>query len=391
MKGKFEFLMVIAVLCLPGMMSGEAGRFFSRVEYAVSLPMAEEDVVYNIDLASEKNPADTLLGQRYLIRWEYPARENVNGFTSYFDGHFYSFRDNKLREYHFQWDSIPFQTSEGGIQRNAIFLNLFPFEIDRELAHMRSDSTYTLTESETDSGREIHCIRTLNGLEAMVFDLEFDSEGKPLKIDRLFNPELPGEQEIRATYSYEAPTAAETFDVACSASTSDTAGVPSCEEELIALFPEEFARFRTANYTIENLRGAPLPAFALQTVTRERYLYNKGDRFATPKILALLDPAVASTSATIAAMREATFMLPRQAGLIFAFVDNDVDKIEELVGGSKIGEQTLISARSLSRDTGANAFPTILLINTDGTVSDVILGYEAGLRDRLVQQGALLK
>lgn len=385
MKWKFEILMVIAVLCLPEAMFGEADPFFSRIDYSVSLPMADDDIVYSLRLSSVDNPSDTILDKRYLIQWEISSRDDAKGFSAYFDGHFYNYRDNRLREYHYEWDSIPFQTTTGGVQRNPLFFNLFPFEIERQLNEMRADSTFTLTRTESGDAITIHGLRTIDGTEAQEFDLVCDRQGRPLKLTRLFNPGMIGEQLVTAVYTYDSDPEADAEGENGSQLT------PSSEEELIALFPEVFEHYRTSNFSIENMRGRPLPSFALPTVAQEHYVYDKGTRLTTPKLVALLDPAVASTGSTIAAMRRAAAMLPRQAGLIFAFVDNDVDRVEELVGPSMIGETTLISARSLARDTGANSFPTILLVNSDGTVADVILGYSADLRDQLLQKGALLK
>lgn len=56
-----------------------------------------------------------------------------------------------------------------------------------------------------------------------------------------------------------------------------------------------------------------------------------------------------------------------------------------------MGETLLTSAIPFIRDCGINAFPTILLCDSSGIVSSVILGSASTLGDDLLQRGALLK
>ena len=388
--------MVIAVFCLPGRMFGEAGssvlpvadrldsigEYAADVRYAVSLPMVEDDVVYTLRLATSPEPSDRLLGTDYLIEWQLPVESGTSeGFTAYFDGHHYRYRDHRLQENHFLWDSIPFNTSSGGIQRNGQFVDLLPFSLAAQLRGMATDSTYTLAFSEgTAEGCRadiIRATRRINGLESQQMEMAFDhSSGKPLKLSVLYNPGLLGEQEVNATYSYSPVPGIEAI---------------SSEESLMARYPEVFEKYRVSNYTVENLRGLPLPGFALLTTTRERHLHNKGDRFASPTIIAVLDPDVASAASTIATLRGTIDKLPRQTGLLMMFTSNDIDRIEPLTGEIRPGEVAITSARPFIRDCGINAYPTLILCNSDGTVADVILGSSASLADDLLQSGALLK
>ena len=75
----------------------------------------------------------------------------------------------------------------------------------------------------------------------------------------------------------------------CFALTGCSSSAPAAEEEIIALYPTIFDRYRTSNYSVETLRGEPMPGFALPTLTGERYMRNKGDRFPNPTVVALLD------------------------------------------------------------------------------------------------------
>lgn len=388
--------MVIAVFCLPGVASGETGssvlsladkldsigHFAASVRYAVSLPMVDDDVVYSLDLATSPDPGNPLLGTDYLIDWKLPVESGTSeGFTAYFNGHHYRYRDHRLQENHFQWDSIPFLTSAGGIQRNGQFVNLLPFSLARQLREMEADSTYTVILSTgTAEGKPADILRAsrhINGLESQQIELALDSpSGLPLKISVLYNPGLLGEQEVNATYNY---------------SPSPDIEAVTSEEALMARYPEVFEKYRVSNYTVENLRGVALPGFALPTPTRERYLHNKGESFPSPTIIAVLDPDVASTPSVITILRETIDYLPRQTGLILMFTGNDIDRIEPLTGSARPGEVVLTSATPFIRDCGINAYPTIILCNSSATVADVILGARASLADDLLQGAALLK
>lgn len=388
--------MVIAALCLPGQMHGEAGpgvlsvaqrldsvdSFAATIRYAVALPMADDDVVYTIGAATSDNPTDRLLGKNYIIDWQLPVESGISsGFTAYFDGHHYRYRDHRLQENHYTWDSIPFRTQAGGIQRNGQFVNLLPFSLARQLRDMASDSTYTaaLTQGVAE-GRDAYIIRArryVNGLESQQWELAVDrSEGLPLKLSILYNPGMLGEQEVNATYDYSP--------------TPQVKAVAS-EEALMARYPEVFEKYRVSNYSVENLRGLPLPGFALPTITRERYLHQKGDAFPSPVIVAVLDPNVATTPDVIATLRATIDRLPGQTSLIMMFSSNDIDSIEPLTGQPRLGEVILTSATPFTRDCGINAYPTFLLCDSAGIVSGVILGTASTLSDDLLQGAALLK
>lgn len=387
--------MVIAVLCIPGKSLGDAGPgilqlaarldsladYAATIHYAVALPMADDEVVYSLQVATSPDAADRLLGENYLIDWELPTESGESrGFTAYFDGHHYRYRDHRLQENHYLWDSIPFRTNAGGIQRNGQFVNLLPFSLSGQLRSMAADSTWTVSLVKGTSERReadiVKAKRHINGMESQQFELAVDRvTGMPLNLSILYNPGMLGEQEVNARYEYATP------------------GVKALasEQDLMARYPEVFEKYRVSNYSVENLRGLPLPGFALPSTTRERYLYQKGDHFSSPTIIAVLDPGVASTRQMIKTLRDTVDKLTRQTSLILMFNSNDVDRIEPLTGQPRMGETLLTSATPFIRDCGINAYPTILLCDSSGTVSAVILGTTSTLPDDLLQAAALLK
>lgn len=404
MRGKFEILMVIAVLGLPGVTAGETGSriergeirdietfasrldalspFAASVRYAVTLPMAEDDVVYKVEMASETTLSDSLSHNRYILDWTLPLNDGEShGFTSYFDGHLYRYRDHRLQEYHYQWDSIPFRTPGGGVHRNGQFVDLLPSSLATHLRRIAVDSTYTLSVSQGSAEGEyadiIKAVRRINGLECQRYELALASQsGIPLKLSVLYNPGMLGEQEVDATYDYSTPLISD---------------APESEQALMASYPEVFDKYRISNYSVENLRGLPLPEIALPTTTGERYLHHKGEPFPSPTVIAVLDPTVASTSALITSLRRTIDAIPRQTGLLLIFRSNDIDAIEPLAGQLRPGETFLTSATPFIRDCGINAYPTVILCDRYGKVADVILGAGSSLPDRLQQGTALME
>ena len=125
----------------------KTGCYEANASFNVSLPQSDKDVVYEVSLASAPAPADKLSPCSYLTEWglETPSG-TVKGFSAYFDGHHYRYRNERLQEYHMDWDSIPFMSrgNSVGVQGNAQFTDLYPCYIAKELAGMENDDRYTL-------------------------------------------------------------------------------------------------------------------------------------------------------------------------------------------------------------------------------------------------------
>lgn len=394
--------MVIAAMCPPGLAARgitsaasspleqtvtaplEAlGNFAADVSYEVAMPMSTDDIIYEIRLGATANDADTLAGMNYLIDWTLPRTESdTKGFLAYFNGHHYNYRDHRLREYHWEWDSIPFITATGGVQRNGQFVDLLPRSIARELRRMEADTTFTITlHADTlVGGRRVNvvdAVQTVRGFNGRNYRLVTDrATGLPLRISNEYNPTTISEQTVEVAYNY--PTAA------------SEAAVPATEEELISLYPGEFEKFRENNYRIENLRSLPLPGFSLPTTTAERYTRAKGDSFKAPTLIAIIDPQTQSARQTVSDLRKAVAQMPRQVDLILAFTGSNTDLVEEIAGTPDIGETMLISAKSLARDCGTSVFPTVIVARQDGTVDNVILGFNNNLTQDVIQMMALL-
>lgn len=125
----------------------------AKIDYRVSLAMTDQDVEYTLLMATSTHPEDKLLGYDYLIDWTLSSAETPSsGFTAYFSGECYRYRNQRLQEYHMQWDSIPFISADGGVQRNGQFVDLLPQSISGELQMMLDDSNYKLSYRSSVSG-----------------------------------------------------------------------------------------------------------------------------------------------------------------------------------------------------------------------------------------------
>lgn len=360
-----------------------AAVFAAEADYAVTLPQAQDDVVYKVHLASERAAGDRLCEADYLIEWELPTPSGLaEGFLGYFAGHHYRYRDRRLQEYHFEWDSIPFLTRGGGVQRNGQFVDLLPQELGATLRRMSGDSLVAMRfNPDTVVGGEhmaaFTVVQSVKGYTGRIMKILLDGRnGMPLLIDNEFNPGQISEQLVTVKYRYPAD--------------GELPAVPKSEEELMARFPEVFEKFRESNYSIENLRGEPMPGFSLPTPTGERYTREKGARFAAPTVIALVDPEAGFAAETLAALRRAAGEAPKATNLVMAFISGSPDRVEELTGPLEVGETVLLSARSLARDCGATAFPAIIIIGEDGKVANVILGFNNSLSADVIQSVATL-
>ncbi len=71
-------------------------------------------------------------------------------------------------------------------------------------------------------------------------------------------------------------------------------------------------------------------------------------------------------------------------------MSNKAEVIEETVGfGARQGEHTLMNARALARDAGVSAYPSIVLTDASGNVTDVIIGFNNNLASDVIQKMAL--
>ncbi len=388
MKGKARLLMVLAAFYPLGLSAQgiagitealrSVGCYHGKASYSVSLPQNDAEVAYDLDLTAVKAPSDTLAPCRYLISWTLGTPSGPSkGFSAYFDGNHYRYRNERLQEYHMSWDSIPFIATPRmpGVQNMAQFVELLPGFIADRLESMSLDTAYTVKVEPVRmfDGRKVipvNAVMALRGENVMEQEYLFDSTTMlPLRITTESNPGSITEQSIIVNFRND-PS-------------------PSCpelsEEMLASAYPEVFEKYRESNFRIENMRGTMLPTFTLPTTTGERYAYHRGQGFRSPTVIVILDPATGMNKQMISTLRDAIDRLEIPADLIFAFTGTNTDMVEETVPSIRPGEHLLFNARSLARDCGAASLPVTIIADEDGKVENVVLGFNNDLGDIVLQ------
>lgn len=343
----------------------EAQEFSAKVEYKVLLPSADDPICYSIKMASSVNDDDSLAAADYLLEWSLAKESGVqDGFTAYFAGNYYRYRDKLLREYHYDNEPevfAPCGDASSGMQNQAQFCNLLPQYIALTLKSMAIDSTYRCaihTDTLIAQHRVIAVdgVRSYRGEEAQRFVYVFDRDLMPVSIELINNPGQTSEQLITAIYDYG----------------DESLPVITSEEMLAERYPEAFAKFRESAFTFENLPGRRLPAFSSPTPTGERYTFSKNSRLARPTVIVILDSDDDGASQLIAELRKKIDTMDEKSDLILAFINNNADAIENTAGRLRPGEHILMSARGLARDCGVKTTPVIIECDMDGTVVSAV-------------------
>lgn len=359
-------------------------HFDATVDYSVLMSL-QDDVDYTLHLKSWNAPADTLAPCDYLIDWKVATPDGEStGFSAYYDGNVYNFRGDKLLEYHYDSNKSLFQArgmgaaSLPGVQRRAQFSELLPQFIAEQLDEIKNNPDYryiihTDTVINGTNRTAIDGTMTMSGQVMKEFLYVFDKAGMPVMVNMENNPGALAEQSITATYTYS----------------PDTAAHERINEDILrGIYPEIFDRYRESNFAIENLPGQRLPGFALPTTTGERYSRMLGDKFRCPTVIVMLDAKGAFSSPTVSAVRSAVDSLPFNSDIIWAFSGNNVDDIEAIVPQIRVGEHLLMSAKPLARDCGVTSYPSIIVCRADGTVADIVLGYNNDLSSVVIQKVA---
>lgn len=362
--------------------------FRSHATYEVVIPSFSSPIIYDIDIASGKAVGDTLAPCSYLIDWSVPTVSGKSeGFSAYHDGHHYRYRDNRLQEYHVEWDSIPFglgrwhsaTSIERGVQNNAQFTEILPQFISRQLGKIKSNSTYTYKVSNDSvvNGRKLTVVRALQrykGYDSKELTYFFDPVTlMPISLDIENNPGSISEQQITVRYT----------------PASDNENIDYSEKGLAALYPEAFEKYRLSYFKVENLPGTQLPGFSAPTPTGERYSRATGDRFIAPTLVVFLDPKTGSAKETVELLRKGVSSLPMSVGIIWAFASNNIDDIDNVITRPLPGEHIVMSAKSLARDCGVSTFPITLICDSDGKINDVIIGFNKNLDSDVIQKTAI--
>ena len=345
-----------------------------QITYEVNLPSAPDPVIYTVDIFSVV-PGDKYSECAYLIDWKLPREDKVSRGWSAYDasGNHFRFRDTRLQEFHIEEDSVPFTSHGGGVARTAQFTDILPPYIAAKLIEIKNDSTY---HSSFDSSHTtLTGIKTVEGYDALEYTYQFHPDtGLPLLADFVYNPAGISEQLVTARFTWEP--------------LPDT--VPSFNEDYLTdLYGEDFRLYRTSSFRVENMLGAQVPTFSYSPFSGNgpRTNHSKGEAdLAFPLVLVFIDPGVAGTNETIEMLHNSILSSGTGAKLILA-VGGD-DSILKPAFASDIMKAN--NPRKLISLCGVTAYPTVLLVNTDGTISNVFTTLSSETAEIVTQALTLL-
>jgi len=342
--------------------------------YDVLLPSLSEPVTYTISLQSAATPADTLSPCKYVITWTLPSPSGISsGFSSYFDGSHFRFRDSRLQEYHYEEAAEPFAPSgevERGVQQQVQFAEILPQFMGKKFEQMAADNTYIskVTADTLVAGNKavvVEGIRRVKGYDALEYTYILEPDTYlPRKIEYEMNPGQIGEQSLIIKFA-EAKTSG------------------PCEinyDNLLAAQPEAFEKYRENTFSLTTLPGRPLPRIAAPTASGERYIHERKDTFNAPTVFAFIDATVGSTPQVIEGVRKGIDSLPFQTDAVWVVVNHKLDEGENVVGKIRQGETLLVNAGAAARDCGVGATtPALIFVAQNGQVTDVQVGYNKDL------------
>lgn len=324
--------------------------YSAMVRYAISLPQADDDAKYQIELSQPGSDGS------FLIDWQADTPGGpAAGWAARFEDHFYAYRGGRLREFHADWDDPATMRAA-----NAQFAELLPGEIAGQIRNMlahpedfelRADST---AESVTLSGR-----RYARGELDAEFQWQFDRKScRPMAYMAEYNPESVAFQQVQAKY-FPMERAAEVLD----------------EELLRQRYPDAFANARESNYAIETLRGHRLPSGSLALANGTgRMEFGPQAHYDRPTLLIMLNAGSELAPELVGQVRRAAEMAPVAPTIIWAVAERAPDDALALIGTPSEGEVTLTGAKGYAAKCGAAALPVIIALNSNGTVADLQIG-----------------
>lgn len=330
----------------------------ATVSYAVTLPQAHDDVIYTVNLAQDSVDVDS-----YLLQWSVMSPSGpVEGFTAWFDGNFYNYRNHRLQERHDRWDA-PLPEGVKPPQNSAQFASLLPSRIADNLRSLGNEVDIKVQ-------GDLVIVSRITEASELFYKFQLPSM-RPVDFYADYNPGAISGQQVHAVYSYS--DSVEPYPAGYS------------EEFLHTLFPDAFDKYRESQFAIENMRGLPLPAFSLQKLGGGRMERQASEAFKSPVAVVLLNPAMGLSPRLVEAVRAAVDALPIEAQIIWASTAKNPDETEQLLGPLRPGETALTGAQPLVSTCGASALPVVMVCARSGRISDIAVGLNQTLHTDVMQ------
>lgn len=360
----------------------EAGACSLEGTLSVSMPQLSEDVIYNITLHQlPGEQTDTLAPVSYVIDWHRDKSENAaEGFSAYFPGNHYRLQGDRLLEYHYAANPIPFgkEKGRGGVQQSAQFANMLPAFLAEDLKRMAADDRYYMhvATDTTVNGKKatvLRMIMTVQGETANEGEYVFDpATSLPRRIILENNPGSISEQTVSVVFA----------DDGTLSTTPPEA--PLTEEQLINRYPDDFATKRLSSYRLDNLPGRRLPAFEAPTLNGERYTFDRETRLSGPMLIVIAEGGAVFTKEMISQIRQGLAQITFPVKVIWAFADRNQETIAEAIGKEGADETVILGAKGLIRECGVTDYPSIICVDSKGIVTKATSGYNNHLSSDVI-------
>lgn len=371
-------LLILASLQLLTAQMKELPCFAAQCSYEVLLPSAPDTVKYTVDLDACAADADTLAPCDYIIDWTLRHDETESrGFSAYFAGHHFRFRNSRLQEYHAEESDTPFMPANTakGVQAQAQFADLLPYYIASRLETIAADTANTVT-LDTLAQNRLRVSGTIRhrGYDISEFSYIIDSEGRPLSSDITTNPGQISEQNITVSYT---PSASALCDSAPDIST------------LTRRYPDAFGQYRSSTFSFERLPGTPLPKMAMKTTDGRRWTNNPGEPRPAILILGFITADNPSAPELMRRMESAIARIPVQCDVVWAFLDRDADLVSAIEAPHNHTVTYNADASAAACGVGRDYTPVFAIVGRDGKVRDIIVGINQDFESIVIEKTLL--
>ncbi|HIY49926.1 MAG TPA: redoxin domain-containing protein [Candidatus Barnesiella excrementavium] len=345
-------------------------NYRATFSYFVTLPITDSDIEYRARLDYRREPADTLCGYSYLI--DYKAENDTcpyPNFAAYSRGNCFHFDRNRLREYHYESNPEPFARHGNypGVHCSGLFAELFPAEIAHQLREyrQRADCRVQFFPDTLVQGARCDAILvtdSVRGEVARTLLYTFAPDGLPLYRETENNPGHLGSQTVIVRYessNAHTPFPPDHFD----------------ESHLLQDYGEVFRLYREGDFAARDRVGQMAPPFSLPWGER---------RFAStqlkgqPALLLFLD----NWGEFCTPVRRMAEALSLQEGFtpVFLYADQQPASTPNPAGAIVLGE-----AAKTAGAYGVTGFPTLFLLDPEGIIRYVKVGYTPSLTEEVQQ------
>lgn len=347
-----------------------AQNYRASFSYTVTLPLTDSEVEYQAELSYARNSTDSLGGYSYRI--DYKAENDTcpyRNFVDYDHGNYFRFDRSRLREYHYSDNPDTFvpQGNNPGVHRSGLFVELLPAEIARQLQTFgtKTDCLVQFFPDTLVQERTCHAVfiaDSLKGEAIRTILYTFDPEnGMPLYRETENNPGHLGAQTVVVRYETSEP------------------GNPFPqgyfgEQQLLRDYGEIFFLFREGTYAATDRTGQKNPPFSLKW-GESRFSSEQLD--GQNALLLFLDDQgefcnrVRQIADSIALQENITPVL--------LYVGQ---KTEE--SNTRSGAIVLENARKTAGEYGVTGYPTLFLLDPQGVIRLVKIGYSPYLSDEIL-------